>query len=48
MTRPLIIAHRGLSGEYPEHTLAGYRAAIEAGVDGIFTDNTPEAVAALS
>jgi glycerophosphoryl diester phosphodiesterase len=35
---PIIIAHRGLSGEYPEHTLAGYRAAIEAGADFIEPD----------
>ena len=38
MKRPLIIAHRGLSGEYPEHTLAGYRAAIAAGADFIEPD----------
>lgn len=35
---PIIIAHRGLSGEWPEHTLAGYRAAIEAGADFIEPD----------
>jgi glycerophosphoryl diester phosphodiesterase len=35
---PIIIAHRGLSGEYPEHTLAGYKAAIEAGADYIEPD----------
>jgi glycerophosphoryl diester phosphodiesterase len=34
----IIIAHRGLSGEYPEHTLAGYQAAIEAGADFIEPD----------
>ncbi len=38
MKRPIIIAHRGLSGEYPEHTLAGYRAAIDAGADYIEPD----------
>lgn len=37
-SRPLIIAHRGLSGEYPEHTLPAYRAAIEAGADFIEPD----------
>jgi glycerophosphoryl diester phosphodiesterase len=37
-TPPIIIAHRGLSGEYPEHTLAGYQAAIEAGADYIEPD----------
>ena len=36
--QPIIIAHRGLSGEYPEHTLAGYKAAIDAGADFIEPD----------
>lgn len=36
--RPLLIAHRGLSGEWPEHTLAGYQAAIDAGADFIEPD----------
>jgi glycerophosphoryl diester phosphodiesterase len=35
---PLIIAHRGLSGDYPEHTLLAYRKAIEAGADFIEPD----------
>ncbi len=35
---PIIIAHRGLSGEYPEHTLLAYRAAIAAGADYIEPD----------
>ena len=35
---PIIIAHRGLSGEWPEHTLAGYQAAIDAGADFIEPD----------
>ena len=35
---PIIIAHRGLSGEWPEHTLASYRAAIDAGADFIEPD----------
>ncbi len=34
----IIIAHRGLSGEWPEHSLEGYRAAIEAGADFIEPD----------
>jgi len=38
MAEPLLIAHRGLSGEYPEHTLPAYRAAIEAGADFIEPD----------
>lgn len=36
--KPIIIAHRGLSGEYPEHTIAGYKAAIDAGADYIEPD----------
>ena len=31
--RPLIIAHRGASGMYPEHTALGYRKAAEQGAD---------------
>jgi glycerophosphoryl diester phosphodiesterase len=36
--RPLIIAHRGLSGEWPEHTLESYQAAIDTGADFIEPD----------
>ncbi|VWX61495.1 glycerophosphodiester phosphodiesterase [Sphingorhabdus sp. 109] len=35
---PIIIAHRGASGERPEHTLAAYRLAIEQGADFIEPD----------
>lgn len=35
---PLVIAHRGASGDFPEHTLAAYRAAIAAGADFIEPD----------
>jgi glycerophosphoryl diester phosphodiesterase len=35
---PLVIAHRGASGERPEHTLAGYLRAIEQGADFIEPD----------
>lgn len=35
---PLVFAHRGASAELPEHTLAAYRAAIDAGVDGVECD----------
>ena len=35
---PLIIAHRGASGERPEHTLLGYRLAIAEGADFIEPD----------
>ena len=35
---PIVIAHRGASGERPEHTLASYRLAIEQGADFIEPD----------
>src|SRR3546814_6221845 len=35
---PIVIAHRGASGERPEHTLASYRLAIEPGADFIEPD----------
>ncbi|MAH16634.1 MAG: glycerophosphodiester phosphodiesterase, partial [Sphingomonadaceae bacterium] len=31
----LVIAHRGASGERPEHTLAAYERAIDQGADYI-------------
>jgi glycerophosphoryl diester phosphodiesterase len=37
-TKPIIIAHRGASGERPEHTLASYALAIEQGADYIEPD----------
>ena len=36
--RPIVIAHRGASGERPEHTLAAYRRAIEQGADFVEPD----------
>jgi len=36
--RPIVIAHRGASGERPEHTLAAYRLAIAQGADFIEPD----------
>jgi len=36
--KPILIAHRGASGERPEHTLASYKLAIEAGADFIEPD----------
>jgi glycerophosphoryl diester phosphodiesterase len=36
--RPAVIAHRGASGERPEHTLAAYQRAIEQGADFIEPD----------
>lgn len=35
---PIVIAHRGASGERPEHTLAAYDRAIEQGADYIEPD----------
>lgn len=37
-TAPLVIGHRGASGERPEHTLESYRLAIEQGADFIEPD----------
>jgi glycerophosphoryl diester phosphodiesterase len=37
----LVIAHRGASGERPEHTLEGYRLAIAQGADFIEPDLVP-------
>lgn len=39
--RPIVIAHRGASGERPEHTLAAYTLAIEQGADFIEPDLVP-------
>jgi glycerophosphoryl diester phosphodiesterase len=39
--RPLVIAHRGASGERPEHTLASYELAIDQGADVIEPDLVP-------
>jgi glycerophosphoryl diester phosphodiesterase len=36
--QPIVIAHRGASGERPEHTLAGYALAIAQGADFIEPD----------
>jgi glycerophosphoryl diester phosphodiesterase len=35
---PLIIGHRGAAGLFPEHTIAGYREAIQDGADCIEPD----------
>jgi glycerophosphoryl diester phosphodiesterase len=37
-SKPLVIAHRGASGERPEHTILAYRLAIEEGCDFIEPD----------
>src|SRR5262245_55247042 len=36
--RPIVIGHRGASGERPEHTMASYRLAIAQGADFIEPD----------
>lgn len=36
--RPLVIAHRGSSGELPEHTVEGYQRAVDQGADVIECD----------
>ncbi len=38
MAKPILIAHRGASGDRPEHTLAAYALAIEQGADFIEPD----------
>ncbi|ATY34729.1 glycerophosphodiester phosphodiesterase [Sphingomonas psychrotolerans] len=38
---PIVIAHRGASGERPEHTLLAYQLAIEQGADFIEPDLVP-------
>jgi len=37
-SRPLLIGHRGVRGSLPENTVAAFRAAFEAGLDGIECD----------
>ena len=41
MREPVIIAHRGASGERPEHTMMAYRLAIAQGADCIEPDLVP-------
>ncbi len=38
MSKPCLIAHRGLPNKYPENTLIGYKAAIAAGAKYLETD----------
>ena len=38
LAHPIVIGHRGASGERPEHTLASYERAIEQGADFIEPD----------
>ncbi|MFN4179863.1 MAG: glycerophosphodiester phosphodiesterase, partial [Armatimonadota bacterium] len=37
-TRPMVIAHRGFSGRYPENTLRSFREALNLSVDAIELD----------
>ena len=41
LSPPIVIAHRGASGERPEHTLAAYARAIDQGADVIEPDLVP-------
>jgi len=41
LSLPIVIAHRGASGERPEHTLAAYDLAIREGADVIEPDLVP-------
>ncbi|WP_258042903.1 glycerophosphodiester phosphodiesterase [Sphingomonas sp. NBWT7] len=41
LSPPIVIAHRGASGERPEHTLAAYARAIQQGADVIEPDLVP-------
>ena len=41
LSAPIVIAHRGASGERPEHTLGSYERAIEQGADFIEPDLVP-------
>jgi glycerophosphoryl diester phosphodiesterase len=37
-TRPLVLAHRGASGEFPEHSLGAYTSAYFYGADYVELD----------
>jgi glycerophosphoryl diester phosphodiesterase len=39
--RPLVIGHRGFAARFPDNSLAGVRAAIAAGADGVEVDVRP-------
>ncbi|AZI42324.1 glycerophosphodiester phosphodiesterase [Deinococcus psychrotolerans] len=38
MTSPLLLGHRGAPRLHPENSLAGFQAALDAGLDGVETD----------
>lgn len=37
-TRPMVIAHRGFSGRYPENTLKAFEEALKLPVDAVELD----------
>ena len=39
--RPVVIAHRGASGERPEHSASAYRLALAQGADAVEPDLVP-------
>ncbi|WP_231621921.1 glycerophosphodiester phosphodiesterase [Sphingomonas sp. Ag1] len=41
LSSPIVIAHRGASGERPEHTIAAYQLAVAQGADVIEPDLVP-------
>lgn len=47
LSPPIVIAHRGASGERPEHTIAAYELAIRQGADVIEPDLVPTKDGAL-
>jgi len=38
LSRPIVVGHRGFRAKYPENTLSGFRAAVDAGVEMIELD----------
>ena len=38
LSRPIVVGHRGFRAKYPENTLSGFRAAVDAGVGMIELD----------
>jgi len=41
VNRPLVIGHRGFAGRFPDNSLAGVKAALVAGADGVEVDVRP-------
>lgn len=40
LPRPFVVGHRGFRAKYPENTLSGFRAAVDAGVEMVELDVT--------